>query len=34
MQDNVEKILFHATTILARLDEIAAQITADYRDRS
>ena len=33
MQDDVEKILIHTTTILSRIDEIAAQITADYQDR-
>lgn len=33
MQDDVEKILFHATTILARLDEMAHEITRDYRGR-
>ncbi len=30
MQDDIERILFHATTILARADELAARITADY----
>lgn len=33
MIDDVEKTLFHATTILARIDEIAAEITADYQER-
>ncbi|MDP9291257.1 MAG: hypoxanthine phosphoribosyltransferase [Verrucomicrobiota bacterium] len=33
MIDDVEKTLFHATTILARIDEIAAQITMDYQGR-
>lgn len=33
MQDDLERILFSEQTILARLDEIAAQITHDYRDR-
>ena len=31
MRDDVEKILFHESTILVRLDELAAQITEDYR---
>src|SRR5450432_3486327 len=30
MQEDVEKILIHTTTILSRIDEIAAQIAADY----
>ena len=30
MQGDLERILFHETTILNRLDEIAAQITKDY----
>lgn len=30
MQDDLERTLFHATTILSRTDELAAQITADY----
>ena len=33
MQDDLERVLFSEQTILARLDEIAAQITRDYRDR-
>jgi hypoxanthine phosphoribosyltransferase len=33
MQDDLERTLFDEATILARLDEIAAQISADYRDR-
>ena len=33
MQEDLERILFHERTILARLDEIAAQITSDYRGR-
>ncbi|MDB6148502.1 MAG: hypoxanthine phosphoribosyltransferase [Spartobacteria bacterium] len=33
MQDDLEKILFHETTILRRLDEIAADISKDYRER-
>ncbi|MFN2476768.1 MAG: hypoxanthine phosphoribosyltransferase [Chthoniobacterales bacterium] len=33
MQDDLERVLFDETTILRRLDEIAAQISADYRDR-
>ena len=33
MQDDLERILFEEKTILARLDEIAAQISHDYRDR-
>jgi hypoxanthine phosphoribosyltransferase len=33
MQDDLERILFDQTTIFARLDQIAAQITADYHDR-
>lgn len=33
MHDDVEKILFHTTTILARLDEVAHQITTDYRGK-
>ena len=32
MQGDLERILFHETTILSRLDQIAAQITQDYRD--
>ena len=30
MQGDLERILFHETTILSRLDQIAAQITKDY----
>jgi hypoxanthine phosphoribosyltransferase len=33
MQDDLERILFHETTILSRLDQLAAQISAEYRDR-
>ena len=33
MQDDLDRILFDEKTILARLDEIAAEITHDYRER-
>ena len=33
MQEDLERILFNEQTILRRLDEIAAQISADYRER-
>ena len=33
MQDDLERVLFDETTILSRLDEIAAQITQEYRGR-
>jgi hypoxanthine phosphoribosyltransferase len=33
MQDDLERVLFDEATILKRLDEIAAQISEDYRDR-
>ena len=33
MQDDLDRILFHETTILARLDQIAAQISKEYRGR-
>ena len=33
MQADVERILFEEKTILRRLDELAAQISADYHDR-
>jgi hypoxanthine phosphoribosyltransferase len=33
MQDDLERILFDEATILARLDEIAQEIVADYRER-
>src|SRR5215213_3689762 len=33
MQDDLDRILFDEATILGRLDEIAEQITTDYRDR-
>jgi len=33
MQDDLKRILFYETTILSRLDELAAQISRDYRDR-
>lgn len=29
----LDKVLYHETTILSRLDELARQITEDYRDR-
>lgn len=32
MQDDLERVLFDEQTILARLDEIAATISADYRE--
>jgi hypoxanthine phosphoribosyltransferase len=32
MQGDLERVLFHETTILSRLDEMAAQISNDYRD--
>jgi hypoxanthine phosphoribosyltransferase len=33
MQEDLERILFHETTILSRLDQLAAQISQSYRDR-
>ena len=33
MHDDVDAILFHTTTILARLDEIARDLTAEYRGK-
>ncbi len=33
MQEDLDRTLFDEATILARLDEIAARISADYRDR-
>src|SRR6202163_379607 len=33
MLRDLERVLFDETTILKRLDEIAAQISEDYRDR-
>jgi hypoxanthine phosphoribosyltransferase len=33
MQDDLDRVLFEEQVILRRLDEMAAQITADYRDR-
>ena len=33
MQDDLERVLFDQTTILRRLDEMAARISEDYRDR-
>ncbi|MGB8167136.1 MAG: hypoxanthine phosphoribosyltransferase [Chthoniobacteraceae bacterium] len=33
MLEDIAKILFHEGTILVRLDELAAQITDDYRDK-
>ena len=33
MQGDLERVLFDEATILRRLDEIAAQISEDYRDR-
>src|SRR3954471_2583772 len=33
MQEDLDRILFHETTILSRLDQIAALISKDYRDR-
>ena len=33
MQGNIERVLFDGPAINKRLDEIAAQITADYSDR-
>jgi hypoxanthine phosphoribosyltransferase len=33
MQGDLERILIHETTILSRLDQLAAQISQDYRER-
>jgi hypoxanthine phosphoribosyltransferase len=33
MQQDIDRILFHESTILARLDEVAAEITRDYRGK-
>jgi hypoxanthine phosphoribosyltransferase len=33
MQDDLDRILIHETTILRRLDELAARISTDYRER-
>jgi hypoxanthine phosphoribosyltransferase len=33
MQGDLERILFHETTILSRLDQLAAQISTEYRER-
>ncbi len=33
MQDDLERVLFSEQTIMARLDEIAAEIVRDYRER-
>ncbi len=33
MQDDLDRILIHETTILSRLDNLAAQIVKDYKDR-
>jgi len=33
MQDDLDRVLFDEGTILRRLDELAIQISADYRDR-
>ena len=33
MQGDLERILFHETTILRRLDEMAAEISQEYRTR-
>lgn len=33
MQDDLERVLFDEATILRRLDELAAQISEDYRER-
>jgi hypoxanthine phosphoribosyltransferase len=33
MRDDIERILFHEQTILSRLDELARDITAAYRDK-
>src|SRR5436853_2876968 len=33
MQDDLDRILYHESTILSRLDQLAAQISRDYRER-
>src|SRR3954463_11717225 len=33
MQDDLDRILIHETTILSRLDYLAAQISKDYQER-
>jgi hypoxanthine phosphoribosyltransferase len=33
MLEDIKKILYHESTILSRLDELASEITEDYRDR-
>lgn len=33
MRDDVDTVLIHTTTILSRIDEIAAQITADFHGK-
>jgi hypoxanthine phosphoribosyltransferase len=33
MNDDIARVLFHESTLLVRLDELAAQITADYLDK-
>src|SRR2546423_2933523 len=33
MQGDLERVLFHETTILSRLDQIAAQISKDYAQK-
>ena len=33
MQDDLERVLFDEATILGRLDELAARISEDYRER-
>jgi hypoxanthine phosphoribosyltransferase len=33
MQGDLDRILFHETTILSRLDQLAAEISADYKER-
>jgi hypoxanthine phosphoribosyltransferase len=33
MNDHLEKVLYHESTILARLDELAAEITSEYRGK-
>ncbi len=33
MQEDLDRILFHETTILSRLDQLAAEISQEYRER-
>lgn len=33
MHDDIERTLYHEQTILSRIDEIAARITEDYREK-